>query len=62
MALTKFYEQLDETFFKVHRSFVVGLKYIKKITRTDVTMTNGASVPISRGLYDEVHAALIKYL
>ena len=62
MALTKFMEQLDETFFKVHRSFVVGLKYIKKITRTEVIVTNGASIPISRGLYDEVHAALIKYL
>lgn len=62
MALQKFSEQLDETFFKVHRSFIVGLKYIKKITRTYVTMTNGESVPISRGLYDEVHAALIKYL
>lgn len=62
MALTKFSEQLDDTFFKVHRSFVVSLKYIKKVTRTDVTMTNGESVPISRGLYDEVHAALIKYL
>ncbi len=62
MTLGKFAEQLDETFFKVHRSFVVGLKYIKKITRTDITMTNGETIPISRGLYDEVHAALIKHL
>ena len=62
MALTKFMEQLDETFFKVHRSFMVGLKYVKKITRTEVTVANGDTIPISRGLYDEVHAALIKYL
>lgn len=62
MALAKFSEQLDETFYKVHRSFIVGLKYIKKITRTDVTMTGGETVPISRGLYDEVHTALIKHL
>ena len=62
MTLSRFSGQLDETFFKVHRSFIVGLKYIKKVTRTDVTMTNGETVPISRGLYDEVHAALIKYL
>ena len=62
MALGKFSEQLDETFFKVHRSFVVGLKYIKKITRNDITMINGDLVPISRGMYDSVHTALIKYL
>lgn len=61
-SLSKFSEQLDETFFKVHRSFVAGLKHIKKITRTDIMMTNGAAIPISRGLYDDVHAALIKYL
>ena len=62
MSLAKFVEQLDETFFKVHRSFVVGLKYVKKITKTEITMINGDIVPISRKLYDEVHSALIKYL
>ena len=62
MTLGKFSEQLDETFFKVHRSFVVGLKYIKKITRAEITMINSDMVPISRGMYDSVHAALIKYL
>ena len=62
MSLGKFSEQLDATFFKVHRSFIAGLKYIRKITRTDITMENGDTIPISRGLYDDVHAALIKYL
>lgn len=61
-SLAKFSEQLDETFLKVHRSFVVGLKDIVKITRTQITMSNGDTVPISRGMYDEVHAALVKYL
>ena len=62
MSLGKFIEQLDDTFLKVHRSYVVGLKYIKKITRTEITMLSGDTVPISRGMYDEVHAALVKYL
>lgn len=62
MSLAKFVEQLDETFFKVHRSFVVGLKYVKKITKTEITMINGDIVPMSRKLYDEVHSALIKHL
>lgn len=61
-SLAQFSEQLDETFLKVHRSFVVGLKDIVKITRTQITMSNGDTVPISRGMYDEVHAALVKYL
>lgn len=62
MSLAKFSEQLDETFFRVHRSFVAGLKYIRKIMRTEITMINGETIPISRGLYDNIHAALIKYL
>lgn len=62
MTLGGFAGQLDETFFKVHRSFIVGLKYVRKITRSGITMINGDNVPISRGLYDDVHAALIKYL
>ena len=62
ISLAKFAEQLDETFIKVHRSYIVNLKYVKKISRTDITMVNGELVPISRGMYDEVHAALIKFL
>lgn len=62
LSLAKFLEQLDDTFLKVHRSFVVGLKYVKKITRTEITLLDGNTVPISRGMYDEVHAALVKHL
>ena len=62
MTLAKMTELLDDTFFKVHRSYIVGLKYVKKITHTDIFMANGDVVPISRGMYQEVHEALIKNL
>lgn len=62
MALGRFARQLDETFFKVHRSFIVNLSHVRAITRTEVTMANGDRVPLSRGTYGEVHAALIRYL
>lgn len=62
MALGKFMAQLDETFFKAHRSYVVGLRHVRKITRTDITMANGDVLPLSRGMYHEIHAAVIKYL
>lgn len=62
MSLAGFSRQLDDTFFQVHRSYIVGLKHIRKIVRSEITMVNGETVPISRGLYGDVHAALIKYL
>lgn len=61
-TLLKISELLDDTFFKVHRSYIVGLKYVRKITRQDITVANGDNIPISRGMYDSVHAALIKNL
>lgn len=61
-TLAKFAEQLDDTFYRVHRSYIVGLRYVKKITRSEITMTNGTQIPVSRGKYDEIHGALIKYL
>ncbi len=62
ISLGKLAEQLDETFIKVHRSYIVGLKHVKRISRTHITMLGGELVPISRGMYDAVHSALIKYL
>ena len=62
MALGKLAEQLDETFFKVHRSFIVNLNHVQGISRGEVTMVNGDKIPLSRGMYGEVHAALIRCL
>ncbi|MBR4866834.1 MAG: response regulator transcription factor, partial [Clostridia bacterium] len=62
MTLLAMSRELDETFFKIHRSFIVSLKYVRRISRTDVTMVNGDTLPLSRGSYDGVHAALIRYL
>lgn len=61
-ALARFSQQLDETFFKVHRSFVVNLNHIRKITRREITMENGDSLPVARGLYGKVYEALVRYL
>ncbi len=61
-SLAKFITQLDNTFVKVHRSYVVALNYVRKISRSEITMQNGETIPISRGMYDAVHDALIKYL
>jgi DNA-binding LytR/AlgR family response regulator len=48
-------------FIRCHRSYIVGLQYVDKITKTDIHLDNGASIPLSRRLYNEVNKSLIKY-
>jgi DNA-binding LytR/AlgR family response regulator len=54
--------ELDDGFFRVGRSYIVNLKYIRKVTKTDVLLLDGTSVPLSRGFYDELNRALIERL
>ena len=61
-SMAKFEQQLDDTLLRVHRSYIVGLGHIKRISRTEIILTDGAKIPISRGMYPAVHAALIRVL
>lgn len=54
-------KQLDESFFRTSRSCLVNLHYIKKITKTDVTLKDSTVLPLSRGLYDPLNQAMIRY-
>lgn len=53
--------QLDSSFFRAGRSFLVNLRFVKKVTHTQVTLTDGSTVPLSRGRYDDIHRAMIDY-
>ncbi|MGE5654348.1 MAG: LytR/AlgR family response regulator transcription factor [Bacillota bacterium] len=59
--LSEIEKELDESFFRVGRSFIVNLRYIRKITKTDVYLKNGAVVPLSRGMYEPLNRAMISY-
>jgi len=52
---------IDVSFARCHRSYIVGLKYVDKITKTDIILDNGMAIPLSRRLYSEVNQSLIKY-
>ncbi len=54
-------KRLGEGFVRCHRSYLAALKYIRKITRTDVVMDTGARIPLSRRRYDAVNQAFIRY-
>ncbi len=46
-------EDLDESFFMVHRSFVVDMGSITDYNRSTISLTNGESVPMSKYKYKE---------
>lgn len=52
---------LDESFFRTGRSFLVNLRFVKEVTRTQVTLTDTSTVPLSRRRYDAIHRAIISY-
>lgn len=54
-------QDLDESFFRTGRSFIVNLRYVRKITKTEVFLKEGVAVPLSRGLYHSINQAVIRY-
>ena len=52
---------LDESFFRTGRSFLVNLRFVKEVTRTQGTLTDASTVPLSRRRYDAIHHAIISY-
>ncbi len=55
-------KELDGSFLRVGRSFIVNLKYIRRVTKTEIALSNGATVPLPRGAYDAVNRAVIERL
>ncbi len=61
LSLSEAQQALGETdFINPHRSYLVQLKKIRRITRSSVIMENGQEVPLSRNKYKEINEAFIK--
>jgi len=52
---------LGDGFFKCHRSYIVSMKYVRRVTKTAMILENGREIPLSRNLYDGANQAFIKY-
>jgi len=62
MPLYQLESELPQEFVHCHRSFLVNLAHIKKITKTDVIMDCGTMLPLSRRQYGDVNKAMMAYL
>ncbi len=54
-------KELDESFFRTGRSFIVNLAFVKKVTKIQVYLKDESTVPLSRNLYEALNRAIIKY-
>lgn len=61
IAISEINKMLNYSFIRCHRSYIVGLKHISHITKTDVILDNGLKIPLARRLYKDVNHAFINY-
>lgn len=53
--------ELDDSFYRIHRSYIVNMRFIRKISRTEVILKDGTALPLSRKMYEGLNQALIRY-
>ncbi len=56
------YDELDKKeFVKTHRSYLVNLQYIERITKSECLLVDNRKVPLSRNSYKSVNSSFIEY-
>jgi DNA-binding LytR/AlgR family response regulator len=61
MRISDMEELLGEGFFRCHRSFIVSMERVKRVTRQAMVLDDGREVPLSRNLYDAANRMFINY-
>ncbi len=54
-------EENKDNFFKPHRSYLIHLDCVERISRKDVQMENQAFVPVARGKWEALNQAYLQY-
>lgn len=49
-------------FVLVHRSYLVNMQYIKKISKTELTLKDNSLIPVSRTYYNDLKEKFVNYL
>jgi DNA-binding LytR/AlgR family response regulator len=52
---------VGKDFYRIHRSYLVNMKYVERYDRTSVTTLGGDNIPIARREYDGFLKAYMEY-
>ena len=58
----EFENRLGEGFFRVHKGYLVNMKYVERYNRTEVQMKNGSRLLISKYKYQDFIKAYLEYI
>ena len=61
ISISEIERMLGDGFIRCHRSYLVGLKHIARLSKTEVILDNGKALPLSRSAAVTVHKAFISY-
>ena len=59
-TLGDFEKELDDRFHRVGRSMILNLKYVQRVTKTEVRLSDGTVLPLPRGAYEPLNRAIIQ--
>ena len=60
-TLGDFEKELDDRFCRVGRGMILNLKYIQRVTKTEVRLSDGTVLPLPRGAYEPLNQAIIQH-
>ena len=58
-TLAEFEAELGSGFSRIGRAMIVNLKHIRRVTKTELYLSNGVVLPLPRGAYEPLNRAII---
>lgn len=59
--LKEFEAAMDTNFYRAGRSLILNLSFIRRVTKTEVYLSDGTVLPLPRGTYEPLNRAIITY-
>lgn len=60
-TISEMAQQLDDSFLRCHRSYLVNLRHIARLSKTEIVLDSGQKLPLSRSAAPHVHKAFVSY-
>ncbi len=60
-TLGDFEKELDDRFSRVGRGMILNLRYIQRVTKTEVRLSDGTVLSLPRGAYEPLNRAIIAH-